>query len=51
MLFRSDSGDYVEMIKEQREMIQKYELNTDTLEEENRNLKIKVQELELKKKR
>jgi len=46
-----DSGDYVEMIKEQREMLQKYELSTDTLEEENRNLKIKVQELELKKKR
>ncbi|MDD3383999.1 MAG: hypothetical protein PHX46_04245 [Bacilli bacterium] len=46
-----DSNDYTEMIKEQREMILKYEENQSAIEEENRMLKNKIQDLETKKKR
>lgn len=46
-----DSNDYADMIKEQREMILKYENKQLEIEEENRILKNKIQELENKKKR
>lgn len=46
-----DSNDYTDMIKEQREMILKYENKQSETEEENRILKNKIQELENKKKR
>ena len=46
-----DSNDYTDMIKEQREMILKYENKQSEIEEENRILKNKIQELENKKKR
>jgi hypothetical protein len=41
-----DNNDYVEIIKEQREIIQKYETDFDELKEENRNLKNKITDLE-----
>jgi hypothetical protein len=41
-----DNNDYVEIIKEQREIIQKFELELDVLKEENRNLKNKIIDLE-----
>lgn len=41
-----DNNDYVEIIKEQRELIQKYEIDLDELREENRNLKNKMIDLE-----
>lgn len=41
-----DNNDYVEIIKEQRDMIQKFESDLDTLTEENRNLKNKIIDLE-----
>lgn len=46
-----DANDYTEMVKEQREMILKYENRQLELEEENRNLKNKLLDLENKKKR
>lgn len=44
-----DNNDYTEIIKEQRELIQKYEQDYDELKEENRNLKNKIIDLENKK--
>lgn len=44
-----DNNDYVEIIKEQREMIQKYETDFDELKEENRHLKNKIIDLENRK--
>lgn len=41
-----DSNEYTDIIKEQREMITKYEQEVDTLEEENRMLKNKIIDLE-----
>lgn len=46
-----DANDYTEMVKEQREMLSKYENRQLELEEENRNLKNKLLDLENKKKR
>lgn len=46
-----DSGDYTGMIKEQREMIIKYEDENLEIKEENRILKNKLLDLEQKKKR
>ena len=40
-----DSGDYNEIIKDQRELIKKYEEKTDFLEEENRKLKNRLIEI------
>jgi hypothetical protein len=44
-----DSNEYTEMIKEQREMIVKFQNENDRLEEENRILKNQIQDLENKK--
>lgn len=44
-----DNNDYTDIIKEQREMIQKYEHDYDELQEENRQLKNKIIDLESKK--
>jgi len=44
-----DDNDYVEIIKEQRELIQKYEQELDTQKEENRILKNKIIDLEYKR--
>lgn len=44
-----DNNDYTEIIKEQREMIQKFEKDLDSITEENRNLKNKIIDLESKK--
>lgn len=44
-----DNNDYTEIVKEQREMIQKYEIDVDTLKEENRHLKNKIIDLENRK--
>lgn len=44
-----DSNEYGEIIKEQREMIQNFETELDRLQEENRNLKNKIIDLESKK--
>ena len=44
-----DNNDYTEIVKEQREMIQKYEHDCDELKEENRNLKNKIIDLENRK--
>ena len=44
-----DNNDYAEIIKEQREMIQNFERETDTLREENRILKNQIIDLENKK--
>lgn len=44
-----DNNDYVEIVKEQREMIQKFELELCELKEENRNLKNKIIDLEKRK--
>lgn len=41
-----DNNDYVEIVKEQRESIQKLESELDELKEENRNLKNKIIDLE-----
>jgi hypothetical protein len=41
-----DNNDYVEIIKEQREMIQKFEIELDIFKEENRNLKNKIIDIE-----
>ena len=41
-----DDSDYVEMIKEQREMLQERIERCELLEEENRNLKNKISEIE-----
>ena len=46
-----DSSDYSEIVKEQRELIQKYETELDTYKEENRILKNKLIDLENIKKR
>lgn len=43
-----DSSEYTEIVKEQRGMIQKYEMDIDVLSEENRNLKNKIIDLERK---
>lgn len=44
-----DNNDYTEIVKEQREMIQSFETELDTLKEENRNLKNKIIDLENRK--
>lgn len=44
-----DNNDYTDIIKEQREIIQKYEQDYDELKEENRHLKNKIIDLESKK--
>lgn len=44
------SNEYTQIIKEQREMIEKLRLNSDTFEEENRMLKNKIVDLERPKK-
>ncbi|RHP47050.1 hypothetical protein [Clostridium sp. AF32-12BH] len=44
-----DSNEYTEMIKEQREMIVRFQNENERLEEENRILKNKVEDLESKK--
>jgi len=44
-----DSNEYTEMIKEQREMLIKLQNENERLEEENRILKNKVEDLENKK--
>ena len=44
-----DNNEYTEIVKEQREMIQKYDLELETLKEENRILKNKIIDLENKK--
>ena len=44
-----DTNEYGEIVKEQREMIQKYDLEIETLKEENRILKNKIIDLENKK--
>lgn len=44
-----DNNEYGEIVKEQREMIQKYDLEIETLKEENRILKNKIIDLENKK--
>ena len=44
-----DNNDYTEIVKEQREMIQGFETELDTLKEENRNLKNKIIDLENRK--
>ena len=44
-----DNNEYSEIVKEQREMIQKYDLELETLKEENRVLKNKIIDLENKK--
>lgn len=41
-----DNNDYVEVVKEQRDIIQKQESDLDALREENRNLKNKIIDLE-----
>lgn len=43
-----DENDYAEMLSEQRDLIKKFEEKASQLEEENRQLKIKVKELESK---
>jgi len=45
-----DSNDYTDMIKEQRELIDRYRKSSEELEEENRMLKNKVVDLEQNKK-
>ena len=44
-----DNNDYTEIVKEQREMIQSFEIEVDSLNEENRNLKNKIIDLENRK--
>ena len=44
-----DSNEYTDIIKEQREMIQKYDSEVEELKEENRILMNKVIDLESKK--
>ena len=44
-----DSNDYAEIVKEQREMIQKYDSEIEVLREENRILKNKIIDLEKNK--
>lgn len=44
-----DNNEYTDIIKEQREMIQQYDLDLETLKEENRILKNKIMDLENKK--
>lgn len=44
-----DNNEYTEIVKEQREMIQKYDLELETLKEENRILKNKIIDLENRK--
>lgn len=44
-----DSSEYSEIVKEQREMIQNFESELNRLQEENRNLKNKIIDLESKK--
>lgn len=44
-----DSNEYTDIIKEQREMIQKYDSEIDILKEENRILKNKIIDLESKR--
>lgn len=44
-----DSNEYTEIVKEQREMIQEYTAQIDTLTEENRKLKNQIIDLENKK--
>ncbi len=44
-----DNSDYSEIMKEQRELIQKYELLIGQLEEENRTLKNQIIDLEINK--
>lgn len=44
-----DNSDYSEIMKEQRELIQKYELSIGQLEEENRRLKNQIIDLEINK--
>ena len=44
-----DNNEYSEIVKEQREMIQKYDVELETLKEENRILKNKIIDLENKK--
>lgn len=44
-----DSSEYSEIVKEQREMIKSFEIELETLREENRNLKNKIIDLESKK--
>ena len=44
-----DNNEYSEIVKEQREMIQKYDLELETLKEENRVLKNRIIDLENKK--
>ena len=46
-----DNSDYSDIVKEQRELIQKYETELDTYKEENRILKNKLIDLESSKKR
>lgn len=45
-----DNNEYAEIVKEQREMIQNYDLEVETLKEENRILKNKIIDLENDKK-
>lgn len=45
-----DANDYTQIVKDQREMIQKFELERDTLAEENRQLKNQIIDLTAKKK-
>lgn len=44
-----DSNEYTDVIKEQREMMHKYDLEIETLKEENRILKNKIIDLESKR--
>lgn len=44
-----DNNEYTEIVKEQREMIQKYDTELETLKEENRILKNKIIDLENRK--
>lgn len=44
-----DTNEYSEIVKEQRELIKKFERDIDELREENRNLKNKLLDLESKK--
>ena len=44
-----DNNDYADIVKEQREMIQKYEIDLGALQEENRMLKNQIIDLENRK--
>lgn len=45
-----DANDYTQMIKEQRELIEKYRQSSEEFEEENRMLKNKLADIEISKK-